>query len=86
MTQPMFYTSVVRFGNNILFRGYGQNGKRIQTKVPFKPTLYVQSDKKQSGWKSIDGTNVEPMTFDSMKERQNSKDDTKTSPTLKSTG
>lgn len=68
MTQPMFYTSVVRFGNNILFRGYGQNGKRIQTKVPFKPTLYVQSDKKQSGWKSIDGTNVEPMTFDSMKE------------------
>ena len=68
MTQPMFYTSVVRFGNNILFRGYGQNGKKIQTKVPFKPTLYVQSDKKQSGWKSIDGTNVEPMTFDSMKE------------------
>ena len=68
MNQPMFYTSVARYGSNILFRGYAKNGKKIQTKVPFKPTLYVQSDKKQSGWRGIDGTYVEPMQFDSMKE------------------
>jgi DNA polymerase elongation subunit (family B) len=68
MIQPMFYTSVVRFGSNLLFRGYAENGKRIQTKIPFKPTLYVQSDKNLSGWRGIDGTMVEPMKFDSMKE------------------
>jgi len=68
MSKPMFYTSVVRYGNNLLFRGYAENGKKIQTKVPYKPTLYVQSDKKKSGWTGIDGVNVEPMKFDSMKE------------------
>jgi len=68
MNQPMFYTSVVRYGSNILFRGFAENGKKLQTKVPYKPTLYVQSDKRQSGWKAIDGTSVEPLKFDSMKE------------------
>ena len=68
MNQPKFYTSVVRYGNNLLFRGYAENGKKLQTRVPFKPTLFVQSDKKQSGWTGIDGVNVEPMKFDSMKE------------------
>ena len=68
MNQPMFYTSVVRYGNNILFRGYAENGKKIQTKIPYKPTLFVQSDKNISGWKGIDGVSVEPMKFDSMKE------------------
>ena len=68
MTRPMFYTSVVRYGNNILFRGYAENGKKIQTKIPYKPTLFVQSDKNISGWKGIDGVSVEPMKFDSMKE------------------
>jgi len=64
----MFYTSVVRYGNNILHRGYDASGKRIQKRVPFEPTLYVQSDKKQSGWRGIDGTHVEPLKFESMKE------------------
>ena len=68
MSKPKFYTSVVRYGNNLLFRGYAENGKKLQTRVPFKPTLFVQSDKKQSGWTGIDGVNVEPMKFDSMKE------------------
>jgi DNA polymerase elongation subunit (family B) len=68
MNQPMFYTSVVRYGNNILFRGYAENGKKIQTKIPYKPTLFVQSDKNISEWKGIDGVSVEPMKFDSMKE------------------
>lgn len=37
-----FYTSVERFGNNILWRGY-DNGKRFSKKVNFEPTLYVPS-------------------------------------------
>ncbi len=39
-----FYTSVERFGNNILWRGY-ENGSRFSRRVPFKPTLFVTSGK-----------------------------------------
>ena len=63
-----FYTSVVRYGNNILFRGYRNDGKKVQAKIPFKPTLYVQSNRRESGWKGIDGALVEPMKFDTMRE------------------
>lgn len=62
-----FYTSVVRYGNNILYRGY-RDGVPIKEKIPFKPTLFVQSDNNQSGWTSIDRVLVEPIQFDSMKE------------------
>ena len=41
-----FYTSVERFGNNILWRGY-EDGKRFSYKVPFKPTLYLQTKNNQ---------------------------------------
>jgi DNA polymerase elongation subunit (family B) len=62
-----FYTAVSRFKNNILYRGYN-NGKRVQKKVRFKPTLYVQTMKSESDWKALDGTNVEPITLDSISE------------------
>ena len=62
-----FYTSVVRYGNNILYRGY-RDGVPIKEKIPYKPTLFVQSDKNTSGWTSIDRVKVEPIRFDSMKE------------------
>jgi hypothetical protein len=53
-----FYTSVVRYGNSILYRGYDEHGKRIYKKVNrFQPTFYVQS-KRDVGWKSIDGKTV----------------------------
>lgn len=61
-----FYTSVSRYGSNILYRGYS-NGSPVQQRIKFKPTLYVQSQK-ESEWKSLDGMNVEPMQFDSMRE------------------
>lgn len=61
-----FYTSVSRYGSNILYRGYS-NGSPVQQRIKFKPTLYVQSQK-ESEWKSLDGVNVEPMQFDSMRE------------------
>jgi len=62
-----FYTSVARQGNNILYRGYDTNGRQIRQKVDFKPTLFVQTSK-PTQWKGLDGTPVEPMQFDSMRE------------------
>lgn len=61
-----FYTSVVRRGNNLLYRGY-KNGERVKKKIAFKPTLFVSSDK-PSPWKTLDDQNVAPVTFDSMSE------------------
>lgn len=63
-----FYTCVNRYGSNILFRGYTDEGKRIQTKIPFKPTMYLQSQANDSGWKSFDGVKVDPIELDSMSE------------------
>ena len=62
-----FYTSVARYGNSILYRGYNDSGRRVQKKVKFKPTLYIPSNK-ELGWKSIDGRDVAPMIFDSMRD------------------
>jgi DNA polymerase elongation subunit (family B) len=63
-----FYTSVNRAGNSILYRGY-KDGKSVKVKVPFKPTMYVTSQTApKSGWTALDGTPVEPVTFDTMKE------------------
>ena len=63
-----FYTQVSRYGNNLLYRGFNYNGKRVQKRVHFNPTLYVPSDKKQTDWTSLDGKAVEPIRFDSMRE------------------
>ena len=61
-----FYTSVERFGNQLLYRGYS-DGQQVKKKIPFKPTLFVNGDN-GSGWSSLDGRSVEPMTFDSMRD------------------
>jgi DNA polymerase elongation subunit (family B) len=61
-----FYTSVIRYGSNILYRGY-KNGKSIRQKVPFQPTLFIKGDK-GSDWKTLDGHSVEPIKFGDMKE------------------
>lgn len=65
---PSFYTSVNRYGNNLLYRGYNQNGLRVQKKVKFSPTLYVPSRNEESEWKTLDGFSVEPIDFDTMRE------------------
>lgn len=62
-----FYTSVARYGNSILYRGYDSNGHRVQRKDHYKPTLFVPSSK-PTGWKSLDGKDVDSIQFDSMKE------------------
>mgnify|MGYP000297081569 FL=1 len=61
-----FYTSVNRYGNNLLYRGY-DNGSRIKRKIKFKPTLYVKG-KGNSKFHALDGTNVDPIKFDDMRE------------------
>jgi DNA polymerase elongation subunit (family B) len=62
-----FYTNVTRHGNKILYRGY-DSGKRVQHRVPFRPTLFVESSRATGKYKTLYGKSVEPMEFDSMRE------------------
>ena len=62
-----FYTNVSRYGNNILLRGY-ENGNRVKQRIPFRPTLYVESSKATGQYKTLYGKSVEPMEFESMKD------------------
>ena len=64
-----FYTSVNRFGNSILYRGYDANGKRVQEKIKFRPVLYVEAKTPDKAkWKALDGTPLDSIRFDTMKE------------------
>ena len=54
-----FYTHVAVKGSNILYRGY-ENDKRVMSKIPFRPTVFVTSKKQQTEWKTLDGKLVEP--------------------------
>ena len=62
-----FYTCVNRYGSQLLFRGYTNNGTPIKKKVKYKPTFFVQS-KRESEWKALDGSPVEPIEFGSINE------------------
>ena len=61
-----FYTCVNRFGNELLYCGY-DNGRRVATKVPFQPTLFVPSNR-QTDIVSLDGKFLEPRPFETMRE------------------
>lgn len=61
-----FYTSVDTIGSDILFCGY-KNGKRIRERVPYRPTLFVPSNKK-SKYKTLDGKFVEPIVPGTIRE------------------
>lgn len=61
-----FYTSVNRYGNQLLYRGY-QDGQRVKRKIPFTPTLYVKG-RGNSKFTALDGTNVDAVKFDSMRD------------------
>lgn len=62
----VFYTSVVKHGRNLLYRGY-QDGRLVQKKIPFRPTLYVPA-KGKTPQTSIYGDSVVAQTFDNMRE------------------
>ena len=63
-----FYTFVRLYGNEILIRGWDDSkGGYFQDKVPFKPTLFLSSNK-DVGYKTLDGKNVAPVQPGTMKE------------------
>ena len=62
-----FYTSVNRYGNSILYRGYTDNGTPITKKYKFSPKLYLPVEE-ESKYKAFDGGNLKEIQFDKMSE------------------
>ncbi len=60
-----FYTSVNRFANQILYRGYTDNGTQITQKHKFEPSLYFPAHEK-TVFKSFYGENLQRKKFPSM--------------------
>lgn len=63
----MYYTNAVRRGDNILVRGIS-NGKAFKNKVPYKPTLFINTTNFNSKYKDIYGKPCGAVKFDSMKD------------------
>jgi len=61
-----FYTHVAQWGNNIFVRGV-RDGERFNTKIKYKPTLYVPS-KKPSKFTTLEGSPVSPIRFETIKD------------------
>jgi DNA polymerase elongation subunit (family B) len=61
-----YYTNISIQGSKILFRGI-VNGRRIKEKVSYSPTLYVPT-KKKSEYKTLFNENLEPISFESVRE------------------
>jgi len=64
-----YYTNVSCLGSSILFRGI-KDGRRVKYKVAYTPTLFLKSNKK-TNYKSLDGFNLEPVKFDSIRDARN---------------
>ena len=62
-----FYTNALEYGNNILIRGYDR-GRPFEEKIPYTPTMYVQSKRPDAEWKDIRGNSLDPVDFLSMRE------------------
>ena len=62
-----FYTSVVKYGNNLLLR-YVNNGQAYKGKIPFQPTFYIDKKEDTSDWHTLDGKPVAPIKFEALKE------------------
>ena len=63
-----FYTSVVKYGNKILFR-YVNNGQSYKSRVDFQPTLYFPSKgNTPTQFKSLDGKFLSDVKFGDMNE------------------
>ena len=62
-----FYTSVNRYGNSILYRGYTDNGTSITKRHKFSPKLYLPFDQ-ESQFKAFDGGNLKEVEFSKMSE------------------
>ena len=62
-----FYTSVNRYGNSILYRGYTDNGTPVAKRHKFGPKLYLPMDK-ESKYKAFDGGYLKEKQFEKMSE------------------
>ena len=62
-----FYTSVVRYGNSMLYRGYDASGKRVIKKETFSPKFYVPAQK-VTGWSGLDEVPVGAVEMSTMRE------------------
>jgi len=62
-----FYTNVQCFGNSILYRGI-MNGKRVNQRIDYQPSLYIPSRKTAGSFKSLDGTPLDRKKFDDIRE------------------
>ena len=62
-----FYTSVVRYGDKLLYRGYDETGQSVKFRIPFKPTLFMSGENPE-GWTTLDGLPMQPVVFESMSE------------------
>ena len=60
-----FYTSVNRYGNEILYRGYNY-GRQDTYRVKHSPTLYLPT-KEKTQFKSLFGHNLKKQRFDTMR-------------------
>lgn len=63
----MYYTNAVRRGDNILVRGLS-NGKPFKSKIPYKPTLFINTTDATSKYKDIYGKPCGAIKFDTMRD------------------
>lgn len=61
----LIYTSVEQHFGKIFFRGY-KDGKRVQVKTDYSPTLYVPTNQETTEYKSLFGKILVPKKFDSI--------------------
>jgi len=64
-----FYTNVTKYGNDILYRGY-ENGKRVEEKIHYKPTLYEYN--RNGEYRTLHGVPVSPTLHGSMSKARKS--------------
>ena len=62
-----FYTNVVALGNNILFRGISNEGKRFKDRIEYHPTLFIPT-KEETKFRTLEGKPVGEIRPGNMKE------------------
>ena len=61
-----FYTNVHRLRNDILLRGYDENGYPVKERIRYKPYLFILA--KEGHYRTLDGRTADKKTFDDMRE------------------
>ena len=70
-----FYTNVLQWGNYLLVREV-KNNQRQNSRIKYSPTLYSPA-KQKTGYKTLEGDNVLPQNFNTIKEAKSWVDDRK---------